>query len=88
MQDKSWAVGQSCVERKERFMGVIFWIVLLVLPVYGLVLYNSLINTKNAVSEAWANIGVLLKQRHEALPKLVDTCKHYMQYEKSMHDLV
>ena len=51
--------------------------------VYAVTLYNSLVNVKNAVSKAWANIDVLLKQRHEELPKLVDTCKQYMQYEQS-----
>ena len=64
-------------------MGVIFWIVLAVLVVYAITLYNSLVNVKNAVSKAWANIDVLLKQRHEELPKLVDACKQYMQYEQS-----
>lgn len=69
-------------------MGVIFWIVLVVLLVYGISLYNSLVNTKNAVSKAWANIDVLLKQRHEELPKLVDTCKQYMQYEQNTLEIV
>jgi LemA protein len=64
-------------------MGVIFWIVLVVLLVYCITLYNSLVNVKNAVAKAWSNIDVLLKQRHEELPKLVDTCKQYMQYEQS-----
>jgi LemA protein len=35
------------------------------------------------VSKAWANIDVLLKQRHDELPKLVDTCKQYMQHEQA-----
>ena len=63
-------------------MGAIFWIVLVVVLVYAITLYNSLVNVKNAVAKAWANIDVLLKQRHEELPKLVDTCKQYMQYEQ------
>ena len=32
--------------------------------------------------KAWANIDVLLTQRHEELPKLVETCKRYMAYEQ------
>jgi len=64
-------------------MGAIFWIVLALVVIYAITLYNSLVNMKNAVSKAWANIDVLLKQRHEELPKLVDTCKQYMQYEQS-----
>jgi LemA protein len=34
------------------------------------------------VRKAWANIDVLLTQRHEELPKLVETCKRYMAYEQ------
>lgn len=63
-------------------MGIIFWIALALLLGYGIVLYNSLVGVKNAVAKAWANIDVLLKQRHDELPKLVDTCKQYMQHEQ------
>ena len=59
------------------------WIALAVGVVYGVILFNSLVSVKNAVAKAWANIDVLLKQRHDELPKLVDTCKQYMQHEQS-----
>ncbi|MEN8721065.1 MAG: LemA family protein [Oceanococcaceae bacterium] len=48
---------------------------------YGVLIYNNLVNLKHQVSKSWANIDVLLKQRHDELPKLVETCKQYMQYE-------
>ncbi len=64
-------------------MGVIFWIAVAVLLIYVVTLYNSLVKVKNAVAKAWANIDVLLKQRHDELPKLVDTCRQYMQFEQS-----
>lgn len=64
-------------------MDAIFWIVLTLVLVYAITLYNSLVNVKNAVAKAWSNIDVLLKQRHDELPKLVDTCQQYMQYEQS-----
>lgn len=38
---------------------------------------------KHRVSQAWSNIDILLKQRHEELPKLVATCKEYMEYEQA-----
>lgn len=50
--------------------------------IYGVVIYNNLVNLKHGVSKAWANIDVLLKQRHDELPKLVETCKQYMGYER------
>ena len=50
---------------------------------YGISLYNHLVNIKHAVSKAWANIDVLLKQRHDELPKLVEVCKQYKEFEQS-----
>lgn len=49
---------------------------------YVISLYNNLVRLKHSVSQAWSNIDVLLKQRHDELPKLVDTCREYMQYEQ------
>ena len=49
---------------------------------YGIVIYNNLVRLKHNVSKAWSNIDVLLKQRHDELPKLVETCKQYMGYEQ------
>lgn len=63
-------------------MGVILLIGGVVLAVYAVFLFNSLVGVKNAVGKAWSNIDVLLKQRHDELPKLVDTCKRYMQHEQ------
>jgi LemA protein len=64
-------------------MGIVFWIFVLVIAAYGIMLFNGLVNVKNNVAKAWANIDVLLKQRHDELPKLIDTCKQYMQYEQA-----
>ena len=64
----------------------VFWIVLaailLVLVVYVIQIYNRLVSLKHAVSKSWSNIDVLLKQRHDELPKLVEVCKQYMEYEQ------
>jgi len=55
---------------------------LLVIVVYATMLYNNLVQLKHNVAKAWANIDVLLKQRHDELPKLVETCKQYMKFEQ------
>lgn len=55
---------------------------LLVIVVYTTLLYNNLVQLKHNVAKAWANIDVLLKQRHDELPKLVETCKQYMKFEQ------
>jgi LemA protein len=56
--------------------------VIVVLLGYAIVIYNNLVGLKHAVSQAWSNIDVLLKQRHDELPKLVETCKQYMKHER------
>lgn len=56
--------------------------VFVVLLVYSITIYNALVQIKHNVSKAWANIDVLLKQRHDELPKLVETCKQYMKFEQ------
>lgn len=61
---------------------LIFFGIAAVLLIYGISLYNHLVNVKHAVAKAWANIDVLLKQRHDELPKLVETCKQYKQFEQ------
>jgi LemA protein len=62
--------------------GFIFWGLVAVLLVYVVLIYNNLVSLKHNVSKAWSNIDVLLKQRHDELPKLVETCRQYMQYEQ------
>lgn len=65
----------------------LWWLVigagLLVLLVYAITLYNQLVSVKHGVTQAWSNIDVLLRQRHEELPKLVEACRQYMQYEQA-----
>jgi LemA protein len=48
---------------------------------YLVTIYNGLVAVKNNVDKAWANIDVLLKQRHDELPNLIEVCKGYMKYE-------
>ena len=50
--------------------------------VYGVVTYNGLVQLKHNIAKAWANIDVLLKQRHDELPKLVEVCRQYKQFEQ------
>ena len=58
------------------------------LAVYATTLYNNLVSLKHNVDKAWSIIDVLLKQRHDGLPKLVEICKQYMQYEQETLDKV
>jgi LemA protein len=49
---------------------------------YAIILYNSLVRLRNENDRAWANIDVLLKQRHDEIPNLLETVKGYMQHEQ------
>jgi LemA protein len=57
-------------------------IVVIGLIMYFVGIYNNLVTLKNDIDRSFADIDVILKQRHDELPKLVDTCKGYMQYEQ------
>ncbi len=64
-------------------VGVIALIILLVIG-----LYNSLVTARNRVDNAWAQIDVQLKRRHDLIPNLVEVCKGYMKYEQSVLESV
>src|SRR5437762_10445522 len=53
---------------------------------YVLSIYNGLVALRNNIARSWANIDVLLKQRHDELPKLISTCEGYMQHERAVFD--
>ena len=53
-----------------------------VAAVYLVGIFNGLVRLKHNVKKNWSNIDVLLKQRHDELPKLVETCKQYMKHER------
>ena len=61
---------------------IVFLALLLIAVIYFVGVYNGLVALREQIRLAWANIDVLLKQRHDELPKLIETCKQYMQYEQ------
>ena len=56
---------------------------IVVAVVYAISVNNHLVSIKHAVEKAWANIDVLLKQRHDELPKLVEVCKQFKEFEQT-----
>ena len=50
--------------------------------VYAVGIYNTLVRLSNNIDKAWSNIDVILKQRHDELPKLVQVCNSYMTHER------
>ncbi|MEK7617679.1 MAG: LemA family protein [Patescibacteria group bacterium] len=63
---------------------MIFWIVLGLLVLGGIVVYNGLIRSRNRVDEAWSDIEVQLKRRYDLIPNLVETVKGYAKQESSV----
>ncbi len=62
---------------------IVLLAVLAVALLYSIVIYNNLVRLKHNIAKGWANIDVLLKQRHDELPKLVEVCRQYKQFEES-----
>ena len=71
-------MGASVIE------GAAFLLFIAGVTVYAVILYNELVRLRNDNDRAWANIDVLLKQRHDEIPNLVETVKGYMQHEKQV----
>src|SRR5205085_9608866 len=65
----------------------VFFVVAGVL-LYLIILYNELVRLRNDNDRAWANIDVLLKQRHDEVPNLVATVKGYMDHERQTLEAV
>ena len=61
-------------------------VVLLIVFVIGI--YNSLVGLRNQVANAWSQIDVQLKRRHDLIPNLIETAKGYMQHERGTMEAV
>ena len=66
-----WILPASC-------SGQSWWVYRYMSSVFTIII----VRIKHNVSKAWSNIDVLLKQRHDEIPKLVETCKQYMKFEQ------
>ena len=67
---------------------IVIVVVVVVVGIIAVVLYNSLVQTRNKVDEAWAQISVQLKRRHDLIPPLVSTVKGYATHEKGTFEAV
>jgi len=73
------------------WMSVVLLVVVLIaigLVVQAVSIYNGLVQVKHQVDQAWSNIDVLLKQRHDELPKLIDALKGYVSHERGLLESV
>jgi LemA protein len=61
---------------------------IIVLVLYIIGLYNGLVRARNAVKNAWSQIDVQLKRRHDLIPNLVETVKGYVTHERGTLEAV
>jgi LemA protein len=69
-------------------MFIVFWIVVAVLALWVITAYNALISLRNRVANAWKQIDVQLKRRHDLIPNLVNTVKGAMEFERGTMEAV
>ncbi len=62
--------------------------VLAVLVLWFVSIYNGLVHLRNYVDNAWAQIDVQLKRRHDLIPNLVETAKGFMEHERETLEAV
>ena len=67
---------------------IIVGVIVLLLIVFVIGSYNSLVNLRNKVKDQWSQIDVLLKRRNDLIPNLVETVKGYATHEKETLDEV
>lgn len=67
-------------------MTVLWWGLglIAVIGFFAVGMYNGLVTARNRVSNAWSQIDVQLKRRHDLIPNLVETVKGYMKHEKDV----
>lgn len=64
--------------------GIIILVVIVLLIIWAISLYNNLVKLRNNRENAFANIDVQLKQRHDLIPQLVSTVKGYAAHEREV----
>ena len=67
---------------------IVIVILLVLLVLYVIALYNGLVQKRNRVDNAWAQIEVQLKRRHDLIPNLIETVKGYAAHERGVFESV
>lgn len=69
-------------------IAVVFLLILLVVVLWAIKIYNALVRLRERCKNAFSQIDVQLKRRHDLIPNLVETAKGYMAHEKETLDSV
>ena len=66
----------------------VFFGVIIVVALFVIGIYNALVRLRNQVDNAWSQIDVQLKRRHDLIPNLVETAKGYMKHERGTFEAI
>jgi LemA protein len=80
--------SSSLESLRKNKMGILLLVILIVIIIALIAMYNGLIRLKNRVDEAWSDIDVQLKRRHDLIPNLVNTVKGYAAHERELFEKV
>ncbi len=61
---------------------LVFIVIIVIIGFYLVSIYNGLVKLRNQVKNAWSQIDVQLKRRHDLIPNLIETVKGYMKHER------
>jgi LemA protein len=79
----------GCLKTPMPFFNIaVFFLLGAAAAIYAAIVYNGLVRLQNEIRRAWANIDVLLKQRHDEVPNLVACVKGYMDHESQTLEAV
>jgi LemA protein len=67
---------------------IVILVIVVILIFIGVGIYNGLVGARNQTKNAWAQIDVQLKRRHDLIPNLVETVKGYMEHERGTLEAV
>ncbi|MCJ7675556.1 MAG: LemA family protein [Sedimentisphaerales bacterium] len=67
---------------------IIVAVVVVLVAVFVIGIYNALVGLRNQVNNAWSQIDVQLKRRHDLIPNLVETARGYMKHERETFESI
>ena len=67
---------------------IVIGVIVILIIAFVVGVYNALVRLRNQVDNAWSQIDVQLKRRHDLIPNLVETAKGYMQHERETFEAI
>src|SRR5215470_5451089 len=80
--------GAGAGRRVMSWLLIVVIVVVVLVALWAILLYNGLVQKRNRVDNAWAQVEVQLKRRHDLVPNLVETVKGYAAHERGTFDAV